>query len=76
MSQRQVLMIFGVWLAILPFLGFPLDWEKALACLSGLLIVILAYRLKPVNADKNDPAAMPYAEHKSEINGPSNAPIK
>ena len=69
-------MIFGVWLAVLPFLGFPLDWEKILACLSGLLIVVLAYRLKSVNVAKNDPTAMPYAEHRSEINGPSNTPTK
>jgi hypothetical protein len=69
-------MIFGVWLAILPFLGFPLDWEKALACLSGLLIVFLAYRLKPADAAKNDPSAMSYAEHKSEITGSPNALVK
>ena len=36
MSQRQVLMVFGVWLVILPFLGFPLDWENELiACWNG-----------------------------------------
>lgn len=64
MSQRQVLMVFGVWLAVLPFLGFPSDWKPVLACLSGLLVVFLAYRLKPVNATKDDPSAMSYAEHK------------
>ena len=73
-------MVFGVWLAILPFLGFPLDWEKALACLSGLLIVFLAYRLRPEAVTKSDPADMSYSEHKSDppvvINGPANPPIK
>ena len=58
-------MVFGVWVAVLPFLGFPLSWEKFLACLSGLLIIVLAYRLKPENAAKNDPARTSYAEHRS-----------
>jgi len=66
MSQRQALMVFGVWLAILPFLGFPLDWEKILACLSGLLVVFLAYRFNQESAaKKEDTDAVSYSEHRS-----------
>ena len=28
------------------FLGFPSSWEKALAILTGLLIIVIAYRIK------------------------------
>jgi hypothetical protein len=28
------------------FLGFPSSWEKALAILTGLLIIFLAYRIR------------------------------
>ena len=36
------------------FLGFPSSWEKALAIMTGLLIIVIAYRIKfkenlPVN---------------------------
>jgi hypothetical protein len=46
MSQRQWIVIIGVWVMIFLFLGFPSSWEKAFAILTGLLIIVIAYRIK------------------------------
>jgi len=46
MSQRQRIVIIGVWVMIFLFLGFPSSWEKALAILTGLLVIVMAYRIK------------------------------
>jgi cell division protein FtsW (lipid II flippase) len=46
MSQRQWIVIIGVWVMIFLFLGFPASWEKAFAILTGLVIIIFAYRIK------------------------------
>jgi hypothetical protein len=46
MSQRQWIIIIGVWVMIFLFLGFPSSWEKVLAILTGLLVIFLAYRIK------------------------------
>ncbi len=33
---------FGIWVAILPFIGVPGVWKTYLICLSGLIIVFYA----------------------------------
>lgn len=33
----------GIWVAILPFLGFPAAWKRVLAVLSGAAIAYIAY---------------------------------
>lgn len=65
MSKRQVIMVLGVWTAILPFLGFFSGWDKAFVCISGLLIALLAFRIKPEAPAKADPRSASYAEHRS-----------
>ena len=66
MSKQQVLMIVGVWVAVLPFLGFPTSWDTFFAVVSGIVVVGLAYSLR----QKTRPLAgsdVPYVEHRSEI---------
>ena len=46
MSQRQWIVIIGVWVMVFLFLGFPSSWEKVFAILTGLLIIFLAYRIR------------------------------
>jgi cytoskeletal protein RodZ len=46
MSQRQWIVIIGVWVMIFLFLGFPSSWEKVFAILTGLLVIFMAYRIK------------------------------
>ncbi len=64
MSKRQVLMIIGVLVAIVPFLGFPLGFQKFWAVFCGIVVALIAYsfapKVKPVKS-----ADVPFSEHKS-----------
>ncbi len=43
MRKARILLILGIWIAILPYLGFPLSWKDILATLSGLLLIYISY---------------------------------
>lgn len=43
MRKEKTLLIIGLWVAILSFLGFPNTWRKVLFLLTGLAIMYLAY---------------------------------
>lgn len=43
MRKERTLFIIGIWVAVLPFLGFPNSWRKTLFVLTGLAILYLAY---------------------------------
>jgi len=38
-------LILGVWIAILPYLGFPYSWKSVLYTLTGLAIIYLSYAM-------------------------------
>lgn len=44
MSKYQWISIMGLWVMCFLFLGFPAAWDKGIAMVSGLIIIILAYR--------------------------------
>ena len=58
-------MILGIWVIILPFLGFSGTLKSIILFASGLIIAGVAYALrseaKPINS-----SSVPYIEHKSE----------
>jgi len=43
MRKERTLLILGIWVAVLPYLGFPNNWRKVLFLLTGLALVFLAY---------------------------------
>lgn len=43
MRKEKTLFIIGLWVMILPFLGFPNSWRKTLFFITGLAIMYLAY---------------------------------
>jgi len=43
MKNAYILLILGVWLAILPYLGFPLFWKGVLTTISGLMVIFMSY---------------------------------
>lgn len=43
MRKEKTLLIIGVWVAVLPFLGFPNNWRKVLFLLTGLALIYLSY---------------------------------
>lgn len=41
MSKRKLVIVLAIWIALMPFLGFPGSWENFFVVISGLLIVLL-----------------------------------
>lgn len=45
MYKIRILLILGVWITVLPYLGFPYAWKDVLFTLSGLALVYVSYLL-------------------------------
>ncbi len=43
MRKERTLLIIGLWVALLPYFGFPDTWRKILFIISGIAIVYLSY---------------------------------
>ena len=43
MRKEKTLFLIGLWVIILPFLGFPNSWRNILFIITGLAIIYLAY---------------------------------
>jgi hypothetical protein len=43
MRKARILLFLGIWVAILPYLGFPLSWKNVLFTFSGLGLIFLSY---------------------------------
>lgn len=43
MRKERTLFFIGIWVAILPYLGFYESWRKVLLIITGLSVVYLAY---------------------------------
>lgn len=52
MSSRQVIIILGILVILLPFSGFNSTWDTVISIIAGLLIIILSYRLSPIKKNK------------------------
>jgi len=46
MSKRQIIIVLGFWVIILPFLGFPSSGQKFLSLVTGVIIIILSARIQ------------------------------
>lgn len=47
MSKRQLSALLGLWVIVFLFLGFPSSWDKWIAVISGILIILVAYKKVP-----------------------------
>ena len=45
MNKAHILLILGLWVATLPYLGFPYSWKDALITVSGLGLIYFSYIL-------------------------------
>lgn len=45
MQTARTLLILGIWIAVLPYLGFPLFFKNILLTLSGFSLIYIAYGL-------------------------------
>lgn len=46
MKKRTLIIILGVWIAIIPILGLPNVWKNRMVSVSALVLVYLAYSRK------------------------------
>lgn len=44
-QKARTFFFIGVWVALLPFLGFPKSWKNLFFLATGIIISYLAYRL-------------------------------
>ncbi len=49
MRKERTLFFMGIWVAVLPFLGFPNSLRKVLFAISGIALVYLAYLFREEN---------------------------
>jgi hypothetical protein len=45
MLKRRILIFLGIWIAALPYLGFPYAWKDILITVSGLLLLYISFIL-------------------------------
>ncbi|MCH7530068.1 hypothetical protein IIB50_03060 [Patescibacteria group bacterium] len=46
MSKDVAIIVLGIWIAIVPFLGFPGFWETIIYVASGLGVVLMTFLLR------------------------------
>ena len=66
MDKSRLFLILGVWLIVLPYLGFPLMFKNILTTLSGLAIIYLIYFFS--KEDRQAKVTKPNFENFSENN--------
>ena len=53
MKKRTLIIILGIWIALIPVLGLPNVWKNRIVTVSALAVVYLAYTrnspVKPIN---------------------------
>ncbi len=52
MRKERILLILGIWIAVLPYLGFPSFWKHILFSISGMILIYHSYQM--------------YREHKAQ----------
>ncbi|MDP3645712.1 MAG: hypothetical protein Q8R25_01360 [bacterium] len=57
MTLDALIMLFGAFVALLPFLGFPNDWDTVLLLITGIVIVALGIAVRRRMSKKNSGAA-------------------
>ncbi|KKR74907.1 MAG: hypothetical protein UU17_C0004G0031 [Candidatus Nomurabacteria bacterium GW2011_GWA1_40_8] len=43
MKKAYILLVLGIWVAVLPYLGFPYSWKDILFTITGLGLICLSY---------------------------------
>ena len=54
MRKAKTLLILGIWVIVLPYLGFPQSYKNILFSLSGLAFVYFGYILYKENKKEKD----------------------
>jgi membrane protein implicated in regulation of membrane protease activity len=54
MKKARILLSLAVWVAILPYLGFPYSWKNVLFVVTGLVLAYISYSLYKENKTKTE----------------------
>ncbi len=68
MSRARKLLLLGIWVAVLPYLGFPTTWKNILFLLTGLGLMYFGYVLYTENKPKDNGLKTKVFENFSENN--------
>jgi hypothetical protein len=63
MSKNKIILILGIFIAILPFLGLPSSWIYFLVFVSGVAVAVISY----LTARGNRLAFFKTTKHKEEV---------
>jgi uncharacterized protein YqhQ len=45
MRRDYTLLFIGIWIIIVPFLGFPPSWKKIIFIVTGLIVISIGYAI-------------------------------
>ncbi|MEK7564060.1 MAG: hypothetical protein AAB510_00625 [Patescibacteria group bacterium] len=45
MNKGRILLFLGIWVALLPYLGFPIFLKNILLSISGLVVIYFSYAI-------------------------------
>jgi len=65
MSKYTILIIFGIWISIFPFLGFSGQWKAFLLVLSGFCIIVFSFLAR--NESSNHISSGFYNNKKTDV---------
>ena len=74
MRKARILLFLGVWVAILPYLGFPYSWKDVLTTFSGLGFIGFSYLLYLEHKETNTETFENFSENQGfdeETNKPN-----
>lgn len=54
MRKTRIFFVLGIWITILPYLGFPYSWKDVLMTLSGLGLIYASFLLYKESKKKED----------------------
>jgi len=66
MGKDVIVMLLGVWVGLLPFLGFPSSWDRILFLISGIILIsvgISMRRAKTASREHNTDAQVSRGQH-------------
>lgn len=63
MTLDTLIMFFGAFVALLPFLGFPIQWDTVLLLLSGVIIIGLGVAVRRRGLSTPQKKNTTYVEH-------------
>ena len=46
MSKEITLILLGIWIAVVPYLGVPTSWKTSIFFISGLFVMLLGFFLR------------------------------